>query len=101
MQNRRIILAHSPSALFSSTISSNTVAEILACGIPALSGPAGSRNILDFDDYDMNNHDENAPWGRKSDLYEKRWLHSDIKNMAFPFTFRVFQQIQQDMNHNE
>lgn len=95
------VFLHSPSAMFSPSISSNTVAEILACGIPALSGPAGSRNFSDFGDYDMNNLDENAPWGRNSDVYEKRWLHSDIKNMALPFTSRVFQQMLQDMNDNE
>lgn len=87
--------------MFSAAIPSNTVAEILACVIPALSGPSGSRNLSDFGDYDMNNLDENAPWGRNSGPYENRWLHSDIKNMALPFTFRVFQQIHQCMNGNE
>ena len=39
------VFLHSPSDMFSSAIPSNTVSEILACGIPALSGPAGSRLV--------------------------------------------------------
>ncbi len=95
------VFLHSPSAMFSSTISPSSVAEILACGIPALSGPSGSRRLFDFGDYDMNDFDDNAPWGRNSGHYVNRWLHSDIKDMAFPFTFHVFRQIREDMNGNE
>ena len=33
--------------------------------------------------------------------FGKRWLHSDIKDMAFPFTLHMFLQIREDMNGNE
>ncbi len=68
----------------------------LAKGIPALSPPAGatslvSKGILSFD--------MNAPafrpngWPRESGGLRNRWLHSDIKNVAYFYTHKVFEKI--------
>ncbi len=90
------IFLHSPSEMFSSTISSNTVAEILACGIPALSGPAGSRDLSVSQNYDINQEVPKANWPRSDQsTYGKRWLHSDIKNIAFPIIYRALSDLSQ------
>jgi hypothetical protein len=82
--------------MFSSTISSNTVAEILACGIPALSGPAGSRDLSVSQNYDINQEVPKANWPRSDQsTYGKRWLHSDIKNIAFPIIYRALSDLSQ------
>ena len=92
------VFMHSPSAMFSSTIPSNTVAEILACGIPALSGPIGSRSVSGITDFDMNTMPSATTWGRNSQTYQIRWLHSDLKNMAFPYVRGLFLRILERMD---
>ncbi len=90
------VFRHNPEALFSSTIAFNTVAEILACGIPALSGPAGSRKLPEdmFSGENVNvNSWVNECWPRKTGSYPSRWLHSDLKNMALPFVRQLFERI--------
>ncbi len=32
-------------------------------------------------------------WGRSDPAYEVRWLHSDIKDMAYYFIYKFFLQI--------
>ncbi len=95
------VFLHSPAAMFSSTIPSNTMAKILACGIPALSGPAGSRQIQGGDNFNMNSLSVNTPWGRNSSTYGRRWLHGDIKNMALPFVFDLFHELLLELQGNE
>lgn len=95
LQNTPVFL-HSPSDMFSPTISSNTVAEILACGIPALSGPAGSRelpsNHIPVENVDLNSLTGND-WPESSPFFHSRWLHSDVKNIALPFVKQLFETI--------
>ena len=89
-----------PDKMLPSSISYSDQCEILACGIPALSGPAGTR-VLHFSDMpgidgarniDMDtcrsNHQE---WGRNGHPFYARWLHSDWKNMAFPYVIPLFE----------
>ena len=89
-----------PDKMLSSSISHSDQCEILACGIPALSGPAGTR-VLHFSDVpgidgnrniDMDacrsNHHE---WGRTEYPFYMRWLHSDLKNMALPYVNPLFE----------
>ena len=85
------VFLHSPSDMFSSTISSNTAAEILACGVPALSGPTGSRDLPIPRDYDLDQLFPKTHWPRsQQSTYQQRWLHSDIKNVALPIVFDIF-----------
>jgi len=90
------VFRHSPTNLFTAVISSNTVAEILACGIPALSGPAGSRMLSGFGNVDLNQVIPKTHWPRGTEsMYQQRWLHSDIKNVALPIVFDIFQSFSQ------
>ena len=87
-----------PSKMFSSSIPYEDRCEILACGIPALSGPAGTRP-LDFPsgqglgilrNIDMQSFKTDSTWPRNSPFFGKRWLHSDLKNIALPHVFGLF-----------
>ena len=87
-----------PSKMFSSSIPYEDRCEILACGIPALSGPAGTRP-LDFPsgqgqgilrNIDMQSFKNDSTWPRNSPFFGKRWLHSDFKNIALPHVFDLF-----------
>ena len=49
-------------------------------------------DIQVMDDWDMNTlgKPEGGAWGRWHATYEDRWLHNDIRNMAFLYTHRLF-----------
>ena len=90
-----------PSKMFSSSIPYEDRCEILAYGIPALSGPAGTRylkflqnpEIDDARNVDMNDcRSNNQQWGRDGYPFYQRWLHSDWKNMALPYVMPLFEQ---------
>ena len=85
-------------AMFQPTISDFDKADILASHIPAVSSPAGKVAISDVDvnrDYNLNTSSyKGQDWGRGGDhSSESGWLHSDIKNMAYFFTFRFFNEL--------
>ena len=90
------VFYHNPNAMFSSNITAQVQNDIVAQGVPALSYAAGgnSINIPGFYNYNM---DENANklngWGRDDDTYYTRWLHSDLKNMAFLYTYELFNEL--------
>ncbi|MGD9874055.1 MAG: hypothetical protein AB7T27_07260 [Kiritimatiellia bacterium] len=86
------VFRQEPSGMFSSNIATQLQNEILALGIPALSGAAGRLLIEDIDNYDMNDHKPND-WPRSGGEYDDRWLHTDIKNVAYMYVFDVFKQI--------
>jgi len=88
------------SMLTSSTITLGDRNQLLAKAIPALSGPAGSRSIyipgttgrnLDMNDSSINWHPNN--WGRTHAGYGTSWLHGDLKDMAYFYNFRVYQDV--------
>jgi hypothetical protein len=85
---------HNPTTMFSSNITSRVANDIIAMGVPALSYAAGVHEIpmpgLDKN-YDNNLHKPNG-WGRNEAPYFDRWLHSDLKDMAFPYTHDLFDQ---------
>lgn len=72
------------------------VDELLAKGVPALSGLAGSRKFRDevpADNQDMNALKANFDWPRADDEEFQGWRHSDIKDVALPFVRPVFERI--------
>ncbi len=83
----------SPTTIFSSSISQSDTDNLLAQGIPALSPPTGGDSIGGA----RVNHNVNTGffkpngWGRNpTDTYGTRWLHSDMKDMAYPYTHIIF-----------
>ena len=88
------VFRHAPTSMFSSNILEQAVNDILAQGIPALSAAAGVTNFtLPYSDRYF---DANAAackpngWGRSGLPYNDRWLHSDIKNMAYYYTYELY-----------
>jgi len=68
----------------------------LAQGIPALSPPTGRTNLDDYgvQSFDMNSADYMAnTWPRSTGELGNRFLHSDIKNVAYFFVHPVFRKI--------
>ena len=84
------IFEEGPSGMYTNSIPAALRNEILAYGIPALSAPVGrtALNIVNKD-YDMNLHKPSL-WCRNHQDYGNNWLHSDIQNIAYYYTFRVF-----------
>ena len=86
-----------PPMLFSSSITISDRDELLAGAIPALSGPMGTTPTLTANRrFDMNTSAYKADggvWGRDHDDYGKRWLHSDIKNMAYFYVYKLFEKL--------
>jgi len=90
------VFLRSPSEMFSSNITSAARNELLAKGIPALSPAAGKTAVFDENRaFNMNTafKPENGAWGRNHEDYEKRWLHSDMKDMAFFYTHNLFDKL--------
>ena len=71
--------------------------RILADGIPALTFAAGANPIGVFGSSGNYNYqsDQNTPngWPRKNDDDNPIWEHSDIKNVAYFYTYKLFQEI--------
>ena len=88
------IFEHDPSGMFSGSIPQPLQNHILAKGIPALSVPVGRRKLADKvkgGNFDMNAmKPEDVRWCRNHRDYEDRWLHSDIQNAGYFYTFKVF-----------
>ena len=69
--------------------------EMLAKGIPALSFSAGATNLFSLPasrNYNMAS-DKSASWPRNHETYATRWLHSDIKDLAYIYVFTSFNRI--------
>ncbi|HBA84461.1 MAG TPA: hypothetical protein DCZ95_10240, partial [Verrucomicrobia bacterium] len=89
------VFLHEPTTMFSSNITAQVANDIIAQGVPALSYAAGIDAIapLGLDrNYNANDHKPNG-WGRSGGDYGARWLHSDLKNMAYFYTYDLFNQL--------
>ncbi len=88
------VFRQEPAELFSSNIVQQTQNEILALGVPALSGALGSNGINLpgwINNYDM---DANKALGwPRTGYYADRWLHSDLRNMAYLYTYTLFEKL--------
>lgn len=81
------VFRQDPDEMFSSTITKQVQNDILALGIPALSGSTGRNEIDDIDNYNMNLNKPNG-WHDRGTPYGSRWLHSDMKDMAYVTSVR-------------
>jgi len=83
-----------PTSMNSSSISRTTLDEHLAKGIPALSNAAGrvAVSLNGINDENMANLKNNG-WGRTSGTLSNRWLHSDLKDMAYFYVESLFSDI--------
>jgi hypothetical protein len=91
-----------PSGMLTNSIPAALRNELLAKGIPALSGATGTMSVSITDDsgnaipgrnQDMNSVARPNGWPRLHAVYEDRWLHSDLKDVAFFYTFKLFENL--------
>ena len=91
-----------PASMFTNTIPVATQNELLARGLPALSGPTGGQivNIKDVAGNPLPNRNINMDtvarpngWGRNHDDLQMRWLHGDLKDMAFFYNHKLFEDV--------
>lgn len=93
-----------PESILTNSIPMADHYTILAKGIPALSGPAGSRPFLEEPrvyNINMNLPNFKNGWPHTGDRYEDflvRWLHSDIVAVSFLFTHPLFFDIMEKGN---
>lgn len=90
--------------MLSGGASEQEVFTALAKYIPALSSPVGGNKVLDSTDYfdfDMN-QERFVPrpngWGRPAVKNQTPWLHSDMKDMAFFYVYKLYEQLIQKGN---
>ena len=86
-----------PESITNATATRLETDEHLALGIPALSPAAGRTNLsqIDIPSHNMNEYVDPDEWpvvGRNPELQGK-WLHSDLKSVAFLFTHALFETI--------
>ena len=88
------VFRQEPATMFSSNITAQVQNDIIAQGVPALSCAAGLNaiNAISFYNYNVNDHKQNG-WGRSGSPYYDRWLHSDLKSMAYMYTYEIFNQL--------
>ena len=97
------VFRHNPDEMFSSNIVKAVQNNILARGIPELSYPAGYTNLSlthcmeNIDMQDLQRADGIWPqrdivFGQASDAWQ-RWLHTDLMNLAYFHTHRLFEAI--------
>ena len=76
----------------------------LAKHVPALSRPVGGMSVFEQDDknIDMNDGVNGVPrlngWGRMHNNFGVSWLHSDMKDMAYFYVFKLYEQLVQKGN---
>ncbi len=66
----------------------------LAKHIPALSSPVGGRAALgQYHDFDLNDGEYRNNWGRIHPVFGGAWLHSDMKDMAYFYVYKLYDQL--------
>lgn len=76
--------------------------ELLALAIPSLTPAMGRPEGMTQNTKSIDMSGQKDGWGRESDILGTNWLHSDIKNMAFFYTYKVFNEIKNllmEVNH--
>jgi len=89
------VFERSVSAMFKPSNTSSETYNTIAYNIPAVSCPAGSvATMNDADEFhDMNSDFFRNGWGRNDIVYGRQWLHSDVKNMAYWYVFKIFTEL--------
>ena len=83
------------SAMFSAIISDSDINHILAYNIPAVSSATGRMLVIKgkSETFNLNLNSsqfKSNSWGRNHRWYLQRWLHSDMKDMAYFHVYKLF-----------
>ena len=89
---------HKPRIMFKRNISRNDRNKLLAIAISALSSAAGNTELGSLPNGNQQNMNfafkrDDYAWGRYHDDYKERWLHSDMKDMAYFYTYKLFNKL--------
>jgi hypothetical protein len=85
-----------PPAMFTNSIPFVMRNEILAMGLPSLSGATGTMPVTGpLENNDMNGASYRNGWPRlpTEEPYGQRWKHSDLKDVAFFFNYNLFNDV--------
>jgi hypothetical protein len=90
------VFRHNPDFYFRvDNLNTEAVNEMLAMGLPAMSPSVGLTNIaaiLPAKNINISTLKENG-WPRNEQPYLQRWLHSDCKDVAYLYTYRLFEEL--------
>ncbi len=92
------VFSLSPGSISDAESSRLIIDAHLAQGIPALSPPTGRTNLTEYGipSFDLNTPEfMSSKWPRcePGDELSFRWLHSDVKNVAYHYTYPLFRKI--------
>ena len=72
----------------------------LAKHVPAVSSPVGGMAVFQMSARNINMEVDGEQgvlrpngWGRNHDVYQESWLHSDMKDMAFLYVYKLYEQL--------
>jgi hypothetical protein len=90
------VFNHDPLTIPSGNLQSGDIDILLARGVPALSGPVGTtplRQELNLQQLNLGDIIDSTifpSWPHRHEIKWNGWLHSDIKDVAFPLVRQVF-----------
>ena len=96
------VFGHDVPTFYLSTINAEDRYRTVAYNVPAISKPTGSTTVSRgfIGNYDLDASEDSVVedmrpngWGRAVAPYTTRWLHSDVKDMSFYFSYKVFNAI--------
>lgn len=80
-----------------SDYAANNMNRLLANAIPALTLPAGANSLIIKDKMDESNNFDMQSWFKNNNMdwppirkKDKNWLHSDLKDVSYPFVYNLF-----------
>ena len=100
--NRPVFDVSDAEEMLDSSATEDDIFLALAKHVPALSSPVGGTNVVFVaNNIDMNlNSDDGGisrpnRWGRNHPTFNDSWLHSDMKDMAFFYVYKLYDQLVQ------
>lgn len=92
--NKPVFDARGAGELVNPNATEDAVFLALAKHVPALSSPMGGNVVLgEGYDYDLNGNNYRNGWGRDHPVFGPVWLHSDMKDMAYFYVHRLYDEL--------
>jgi len=93
------VFRHNPDWYSEDNLTINEVNQMLALGLPAMSSSVGQANVARFNPEGQPPRNINIStlkangWPRNHPVYGYRWLHSDCKDIACLYTYKLFDKL--------
>jgi len=96
VMNRPVFDVSNAMELMDPNATEDDVFLAIAKHVPALSSPIGGRAVLDNgNDYNLNDSNYRNGWGRNHPNFGTAWLHSDMRDMAYFYVYKLYEQLVQ------